>query len=96
MRIYTVREFRDKAATCLRSKDPIIVTQRGRVAGVFFPRPEASLPIEFKRELFTALSLEIARQLQKRGLKEGEIVSDFQSWRKSTGEKSKRNPGRRR
>ena len=93
MKISTVREFRDNATGYLRSKDPILVTRRGRLAGVFFPRPEASLPIEFKRELFAALSSEIARQLQRRGLKEDEIVSDFQSWRKS---KSKRETRRRR
>ena len=34
------------------------------LAGVFFPRPEASLPIELKRELFAVLSSEIARQIQ--------------------------------
>ena len=53
---------------------------------MFFPRPEASLPIEFKRELCAALSSEIARQLRQRGLKEEEIVSEFQSWRKKKRE----------
>jgi len=91
MKISTVREFRDNATRYLRSKDPVLVTRRGRLAGVFFPRPEASLPIEFKRELFAALTSEIVRQLQKRGLKEEEIVADFQSWRKR-----KRETGRRR
>ena len=91
MKISTVREFRDNATGYLRSKDPVLVTRRGRLAGVFFPRPEASLPIEFKRELFAALTSEIVRQLQKRGLKEEEIVADFQSWRKR-----KRETGRRR
>jgi len=81
MKISTVREFRDHATGYLRSKDPILVTRRGRLAGVFFPRPESSLPIEFKRELFAALSSEVARQLQKRGVKEEEIVADFQAWR---------------
>ena len=66
------------------------MTRRGRLAGVFFPRPEASLPIEFKRELFVALSSEIARELQKRGLKEEEIVADFQSWRKRKRETRRR------
>ena len=91
MKISTVREFRDNATRYLRSKDPVLVTRRGRLAGVFFPRPEASLPIEFKRELFAALTSEIVRQLQKRRLKEEEIVTDFQSWRKR-----KRETGRRR
>ena len=83
MKISTVREFRDNASGYLRSKDPILVTRRGRLAGVFFPRPEASLPVEFKRELFSTLSSEIARQLQKRGLKEEDIVVEFQSWRRN-------------
>lgn len=90
MRISTVREFRDNATAYLRSEDPILVTRRGRLAGVFFPRPETSLPIEFKRELFVALSSEIARELQKRGLKEEEIVADFQSWRKRKRETRRR------
>jgi hypothetical protein len=90
MKISTVREFRDKATGYLRSKDPILITRRGRLAGVFFPRPEASLPIEFKRELFAVLSSEIARNLKKRGLSEAEIVADFQSWRKGKREARRR------
>ena len=95
MKISTVREFRDNATGYLRSKDPILVTRRGRLAGVFFPRPEASLPIEFKRELFAVLSSEIARQLRRRGLKEDEIVSDLQSWRRTEREKTEREETKR-
>jgi len=47
------------------------------------PHPEASLPIEFKGELFAILSSAIARQLQKRGLKEDEIVAGLQLWRQN-------------
>jgi len=90
MKISTVREFRDNASGYLRSRDPILVTRRGRLAGVFFPRPEASLPIELKRELFSVLSSEIARQLQKRGLTEDEVVAEFQSWRKRKRETRRR------
>ena len=82
MRISTVREFRDEATTLLRSKDPILVTRRGRVAGVFFPCPAESMPIELKRELFHVLSEAIARQLRKKGLSEEEILADFERWRK--------------
>ena len=90
MKISTVREFRDKATGYLRSKDPILVTRRGRLAGVFFPRPEASLPIEFKRELFRTLSAEVARQLRRRRLKEEDILADFESWRKTKRETRRR------
>jgi hypothetical protein len=90
MKISTVREFRDNATGLLRSKDPILVTRRGRLAGVFFPWPEASLPLELKRELFSVLSAEVRRQIKKRGLSEEEIVADFGSWRKKRREASRR------
>ena len=63
MRISTVREFRDKATGLVRSRTPILVTRRGRLAGIFFPRPEITLPIELKRELYDMLSSDVARQL---------------------------------
>jgi len=91
MKISTVREFRDNATSLLRSKDPILVTRRGRLAGVFFPRPETTLPIELKRELFPVLAAEVRREIKARGLTEKEILADFESWRKR-----KRETGRRR
>ena len=90
MRISTVREFRDNATGLLRSKDPILVTRRGRLAGVFFPWPEATLPIEWKRELFSVLSAALSRQIKKRGLTEDEVVADFASWRKGRRETGRR------
>jgi len=83
MRISTVREFRDNASGMLRGKDPVLVTRRGRLAGIFFPRPEATLPVELKREMFGILSAEVARQIRRRRLSEDEILADFASWRKA-------------
>jgi len=83
MRITTVREFRDHATGLLRSKAPILVTRRGRLAGVFFPWPEESLPVEFKKELFSVLSAELFRELKKRKVSEEEVQADFESWRKA-------------
>jgi len=90
MKISTVRQFRDNATGYLRSKDPILVTRRGRLAGVFFPRPESSLPIELKRELLSVLSSEVAREIKKRSLKEEDIVAEFESWRKNKRETRRR------
>ncbi len=91
MKISTVREFRDHATGLLRSKDPILVTRRGRLAGVFFPQPESSLPIELKRELFSVLSAELRRQIKKSRLTEAQILDDFEAWRKN----KRANRGRR-
>jgi hypothetical protein len=82
MRISTVREFRDKATGLLRSRTPILVTRRGRLAGIFFPRPEITLPIELKRELYDMLSSDIARQLKRRKVSEDDVLEDFEASRK--------------
>jgi hypothetical protein len=86
MKISTVREFRDKATGMLRSKDPILVTRRGRLAGVFFPLQKNSLPGELKHELFAMLTSEIARQIKRRGVSEKEVLADFEGWRKGRRE----------
>ena len=77
MKISTVREFRDNASGMLRAKDPILITRLGRLAGIFFPRPETTLPVELKREMFGILSAEVARQIRRAGLTEAEILADF-------------------
>jgi len=86
MKISTVRDFRDRATTLFRSDDPILVTRRGKVAGVFLPWREATLPVDFKRELFTMLTNEIARQLKKKRLTEKAVLQDFAHWRKARRE----------
>jgi len=87
MKISTVREFRDNASGMLRGKDPILVTRRGKLAGIFFPRPETTLPIELKREMFGILSAEVGRQIRKAGLDENAVVADFETWRKTRRKK---------
>ncbi len=97
MKISTVREFRDHASGMLRSKDPILVTRRGKLAGIFFPQPETTLPVELKREMFGILSAEVARQVRRRGMSEDEILADFASWRKTkrhASGKTRRETGR--
>jgi hypothetical protein len=58
------------------------VTRHGRLAGIFFPRPEVTLPIELKRELYDMLSRDVARQLKKRGISEDEVLEDFEASRR--------------
>jgi hypothetical protein len=90
MRITSVRDFRDRATTLLRSDDPILVTRRGKVAGVFLPWKEASLPVDFKRELFSMLTQEISRELKKKRISEKSILQDFEQWRRERREDRRR------
>lgn len=90
MRISSVREFRDRATGLLRSQDPILVTRRGRLAGVFLPWKEATLPIDLRRELFSMLTSEISRQLKKKRVGEKAVLRDFERWRKGRRETRRR------
>jgi hypothetical protein len=74
----------------LRSEDPILVTRRGRVAGVFLPWRQAELPVDLRRELFAMLTADIARQLKKKRVTEKEILKDFAEWRKNRRETRRR------
>jgi hypothetical protein len=86
MRISTVREFRDQATGLLRSKDPILITRRGRLAGVYLPWSDSAPPLDMKRELFSLLTDEIRRQMRKQKVSEEEVLTDFKSWRKGRRE----------
>jgi hypothetical protein len=77
MRVSTVREFRDGATVLLKSKEPILITRRGRMAGILFPSPGGTLSLDPNHHLFGNLSAEIARRLRKSGSSEEEIRSDF-------------------
>jgi hypothetical protein len=90
MRVSTVRELRDRATTLLRSSDPILVTRRGRIAGVFLPWAEATLPVDLKRELFAMLTAAIGTELKKRKLTEKDILQDFAKWRRTRRETRRR------
>ncbi len=82
MKISTVREFRDRATGLLRSRDPILVTRRGKLAGIFLPCHDGALPIDLRRELFSMLTSEISAQLRRKRVTEGTVLKDFERWRK--------------
>lgn len=90
MRISSVREFRDRASSFFRSEDPILVTRRGRVAGVFLPWREDNLPVDLRRELFSMLTADIGRQLKRKRMTEASVLRDFDQWRKARGETRRR------
>lgn len=82
LKVSSAREFQEKAPGMLRSRTPIVVTRRGRLAGVFFPQPETTLPPDLKRELFAVVSLEIQRNMNAHNVTEEEVLADFAKWRK--------------
>ncbi|MFO8034721.1 MAG: PIN domain-containing protein [Candidatus Bipolaricaulota bacterium] len=57
----------------LQEKDPVVVLRRGKVAGIYFPYPTDTLPVEFKRELFSVLTGRIAERLKAAGIREADL-----------------------
>ena len=80
MKITTVREFRDKATQMFRSEEPILVLRRGEIAGLYFPYPHKTLPVELKRQLFEEITRSIAERLAHAGVQEEEILEDFEAF----------------
>lgn len=82
MKLMSVKEFRDSATKALRSKEPLLIMRRGEVAGIFFPTPLESFPLEMKKDIFVALTDSIRKKLTDQGVKEGEVLEDFERHRK--------------
>jgi len=83
MKLLSVKEFRDSATKALKSKEPLIIMRRGEIAGIFFPTPLESVPFEFKKEIFISLTESIKKKLQAQGVKEEDILEDFERHRKT-------------
>lgn len=83
MKLMTVKEFRDKATKALKSKEPLIIMRRGEIAGIFFPVPLDTIPFEFKKDLFLTLTESIRKRLEAKGIKEEEVLEDFEEFRKA-------------
>ena len=83
MKFLSVIEFRDSATKALKSKEPLIIMRRGEVAGIFFQTPLESIPFEFKKDIFITLTDSIKKKLQAQGVKEEEVLEDFERHRKT-------------
>ena len=79
MRTATVREFRDRATTLLRTAEPILVTRRGKIVGFFLPSSGSAVSLEIKRDLFYVLTDAIRRLSRAKGLSEEAVVADFRA-----------------
>jgi|LGOV01.1.fsa_nt_gb antitoxin (DNA-binding transcriptional repressor) of toxin-antitoxin stability system len=83
MRITNVREFRNKATAIFKQDEPIIITRHGKVVGLFLPLEESdTLPVELKRELLKKFGEYISKTLEMKRVTEGEILEDFESFKK--------------
>lgn len=83
MRITNVREFRNKATAIFKQDEPIIITRHGKVVGLFLPLEDSDrLPVELRTELLRKFGEYISKSLEMKGVTEGEILEDFESFKK--------------
>ena len=74
-----IRELRAKLASHLESATPIEVTRHGRTIGLYIPLPQEA-ELEQRESLIAAGRLMWA-ELERAGLTEEELSSDFKAWR---------------
>jgi len=83
MRTTTVKEFRDQATKLLRGSEPLLITRRGKAAGLYLPLGETQdLPLELRKELQVSLARSVRQALEEKGITEEEILEGFERSRK--------------
>jgi prevent-host-death family protein len=79
----TIREFRSNIAKLIDSNESVLVTKHGKPAAVLYPLHDPSkVPMEVRRKLFLALTGDIAKQLDAKGITEEDIERDFAEFKK--------------
>jgi antitoxin (DNA-binding transcriptional repressor) of toxin-antitoxin stability system len=84
MRVAPVKEFKAHATQYLRGKEPVLITRRGKLVGFFVPVEDpASLPWDLRRKLLQALTEQLRKHAEERGLTEEEVLARFEAYRKA-------------
>ncbi len=83
MKTASLREFRGQVSTLLDGDEAVLVTRRGKPAGVLYPFTDPEkLPREVRQTLFLELSSQIAAELGVRGVSEETLQRDFDEFRR--------------
>jgi PHD/YefM family antitoxin component YafN of YafNO toxin-antitoxin module len=83
MRTTTVKEFRDQATKLLRGSEPLLITRRGKAAGLYLPLEQTQdLPFELRKELQVSLARSVRQAMEEKGITEEEILEGFERSRK--------------
>lgn len=82
MKLVSTKQFHDGVTHMLRSKEPLVVTKRGEVAGYYIPHRTPGLPPDIRWKIIDEVAERVRKQLKHQGLTEEEILKDFENWRK--------------
>lgn len=83
MRVTGVHEFHANPALVFGRGEPVLVTKRGKVSGVYVPLDKVhQLPDEIRRKLAGAVGKSIAKTVRRRGITSRQIKEDFRAYRR--------------
>lgn len=83
MKVATIRDFRDRATTMLRSRDLVLITRDGLPAGFFVPWDQPDLPDDVKRGIYVGLSQKARQERKAKRVTEQQILADFRAARRA-------------
>ena len=82
MRVTAIHDVHAKPALVFGSGEPVLITKRGKVSGVYVPLDKIHrLPDEIRQELAGAVGKHIAKALRRRGVTSRNIKEDFRAYR---------------
>lgn len=82
MKIATLRDFRDRATSMLRSRDLVLITRDGLPAGFFVPWDQPELPDDVKRGIYAGLAQRARTEMKSKRVTESQVVADFRAARR--------------
>jgi hypothetical protein len=83
MKVAGMQELAAKTARLFSSGEPVLVTRRGKLSGLYLPLDEPDrLPSDLRRELTSVLGKHLARTLRRKGITEQEIKEGFHAYRR--------------
>lgn len=83
MKTTSVRELRSHLSDVIDGGETVLVTRHGKPAAVVYSlRDPKKVPAQVRQELFHAMSDDIAKQLDAKGITEDDIQRDLAAYQK--------------
>lgn len=83
MRVTTIHDVHAKPALVFGSGEPVLVTKRGKVSGVYVPLGKIHrLPDDIRQNLAGAVGQHIAKSLRRKGVTSLQVKEDFRAYRR--------------
>ena len=83
VRVTAIHDFHAKPALVFDCGEPVLVTKRGKVSGVYVPLDKIHrLPDDIRRNLAGAVGKHIAKSLRRKGVTSVQVKEGFRAYRR--------------